>query len=104
MSPHLVVGNSLQDLHVHLHDGGETCDLGSYLRPVPEPGPVRLGAAARGKTLRLIIGFAPMLFDQGARVLLPSPTDLPPVLDPAGKDAKHSTSLSGPSPECAKRV
>ncbi len=94
MFPHFLVGDSLHDLHVHLHDRRETCDLGSYLRPMPEPGPVCLGATAGGKTLRLIVGFGPMLSDQGVRVLLPSPTDLPAFLDPAGKDAEHSTSLS----------
>ena len=94
MVPHFLVSDCLNDLHVHLHDRRETSNLGSHLRPMPEPGSVRLGATAGSKTLRLIIGVAPMLFDQGASVLLPMAADLPAFLDPLGKDMEHSLSLS----------
>ena len=102
MVSHFLVSDRLNDLHVHLHDRRETSNLGSHLRPMPEPGPVRLGATAGSKTLRLIIGFVSILFDQGVSVLLPMAADLPALLDPSGKDMEHSLSLSDLGPRALK--
>lgn len=90
---HFLIDDRLNDGHIHLCSGRQTCDLGCNLGPMPEFGWVALRAAACRHTLRFIVSMTIMVQDHYTRVVLPALTKLLASTDPIRESTEHSVAI-----------